>query len=575
MFRLNAPLNTSAVSNQILPLNLACRRRQTVIPMNQAGTPAKPCHNCRRQRLRCDRSYPHCNKCINAGKECLGYGKLFRWTGAVASRGKLAGRTSSAPVPAGGAVMTASSVSFASPVHSPKQVGYTPEISSPETHNSPSTPPPDTPPEQMQLVSSRATSLECELKTPYILVDPLYQDLGESHRYYLSYFTNRVCKDLVSHDVPSENPFRSLLPLTKAHPLLQYIIVAASAAHMSNLMKAPLPTIKENRMIASSRHDASQKALQHALVAKHKALLLMRDAVENIDAIGGDVALAAALFFVNVELIESGKHGWKAHLEGAGRIMSLLEPSASTDNTLRNYMLSDCFIYFILGSAFMPMKFQTKSFEASRIPSILDRAAANSYLCCPPAILQILHGASQLSNLQDQDETALPAEIEAVGLALLQQARSFDIVAWANDARTVSYLHGIPIESRIHAGSAHRLAACLYILQAVPAVGAALGPEFSQSLSRELYEHLASIPDEDPNFKATTWPTFIVGAEETGDEQRQWVMDRLQRLVVSCPWGFLYTAMETLPVIWGSDKETDSRSWLQALKDPDMNFLLV
>jgi hypothetical protein len=171
----------------LLPLNLARRRRQTAVPMNQAGTPTKPCHNCRRQRLRCDRSYPHCNKCINAGKECLGYGKLFRWTGAVASRGKLAGRPSSAPVPAGGTVMTASSVSFASPIQSPKQVGYTPDISSPETHNSPSTPPPDTPPEQMQLVSSRTTSLESDLNTPYILVDPLYQDLGESHRYYLSY----------------------------------------------------------------------------------------------------------------------------------------------------------------------------------------------------------------------------------------------------------------------------------------------------------------------------------------------------------------------------------------------------
>ncbi|KAM3515737.1 hypothetical protein MY11210_000715 [Beauveria gryllotalpidicola] len=572
MFRLSAPPNTSIVNSTAEPR--APQASNGLVSMNQAGTPTKPCHNCRRQRLRCDRSYPHCNKCINAGKECLGYGKLFRWTGAVASRGKLAGRTSSAPVPAGGTAMTASSVSFASPGHSPKQAGYTPDRSSPETHNSPPTPPPDASPDKMQLVSSQTISLESELKTPYILVDPLYQDLGESHRYYLSYFTNRVCKDLVSHDVPSENPFRSLLPLTKSHPLLQYIIVAASAAHMSNLMRAPLPSIKENRMIAFNRHDASQKAWQHALVAKHKALLLMRDAVEDIDAIGGDVALAAALFFVNVELIESGKHGWRAHLEGAGRIMSLLEPSASPDNTLRNYMLSDCFIYFILGSAFMPIKFQTKScFEASRIPSILDRAAANSYLCCPPAILQILHGASQLSNLQD--ETTLPAEIEAVGLALLQQARSFDIVAWANDARIVSYLRGIPIESRIHAGSAHRLAACLYILQAVPAVGAAVGPEFSQSLSREIYEHLASIPDDDPNFKATTWPTFIVGAEATTDEQRQWVMDRLQRLVVNCPWGFLYTAMETLPVIWGLDKEKDSRSWIQALKDPDMNFLLV
>ncbi|KAJ6787350.1 hypothetical protein PWT90_06350 [Aphanocladium album] len=514
--------------------------------MSQPETPTKPCHSCRRQRLRCDRSYPHCNKCTNAGKECLGYGKLFRWTGAVASRGKLAGRTSSAPVPAQGsgvdaaaAATAASSISPASSGDSQKEEGSW--LSPPESHESPLTPPAgsDYSPENMQLVTSRATSVETELKTPYILIDPLYQDLGESHRYYLSYFTNRLCKDLVSQDVPSENPFRSLLPLTKAHPLLQYIIVAASAAHMSNLVKAPLPSIQEDRMIAFNREYASRKALQDALVAKHKALRLMHHAVQDLDATGGDVALAAALFFVNVELIESGKHGWRAHLEGAGRIMSLLQPSSSSDNALRDYMLSDCFIYFILGSAFMPIKFQTESyFQASQMSSILDRAAANSYMCCPPAILQILHGASQLSNMQD--DTASPAETEALGLALLQQAHSFDIAGWANDARTVSYLHGIPIASRIHAGSAHRLAACLYILQAVPAVGAAVGPEFGQALSRDLYEHLASIPDDDPNFKATTWPTFIVGAEAEDEQQRNVLEDVCEDSDGSVPfWSLL------------------------------------
>lgn len=97
-------------------------------------------------------------------------------------------------------------------------------------------------------------------------------------------------------------------------------------------------------MIAFNRENASRKALQDALVAKHKALNLMKIAVQDIDATGGDVALAAALFFVNVELIESGKHGWRAHLEGAGKIMSLLQPSASSDNLLRDYMLSDCFM---------------------------------------------------------------------------------------------------------------------------------------------------------------------------------------------------------------------------------------
>ena len=51
------------------------------------------CHNCRRQRLKCDRSLPQCLKCIRRGQECLGYERLFRWEQGVASRGKMAGMT--------------------------------------------------------------------------------------------------------------------------------------------------------------------------------------------------------------------------------------------------------------------------------------------------------------------------------------------------------------------------------------------------------------------------------------------------------------------------------------------------
>lgn len=47
----------------------------------------KPCHNCRRRRLRCDRSWPSCHKCALSGQECLGYGKVFVWTQAIDSQG--------------------------------------------------------------------------------------------------------------------------------------------------------------------------------------------------------------------------------------------------------------------------------------------------------------------------------------------------------------------------------------------------------------------------------------------------------------------------------------------------------
>ena len=220
--------------------------------------------------------------------------------------------------------------------------------------------------------------------------------------------------------------------------------------------------------------------------------------------------------------------------------------------------------------------FDTQSyFQPDQIPSILQRAAANSYLCCPPEILTILHSASQLSNVPP--EVASEEQVTTAALALIRQAQDFDIDAWANDWRNISYLQDAPIQSRIHAGSAHRLAACLYILQAIPSLNNMSGhDEVAESLSRDIFKHLASIPEGDPNFKATTWPTFIAGAEASGRARREWVMDRLRRLFVTCPWGFLYTAMDTLQVIWDFDKQGKAtKSWVQTLKDPEMNFLIV
>lgn len=81
-----------------------------------------------------------------------------------------------------------------------------------------------------------------------------------------------------------------------------------------------------------------------ALVAKQKALQLMPAALQSIQTIGGEVILASVLFLINIELIESGKHGWKPHLEGAGRIMNMITSLATHDETLRDYLMSDCFM---------------------------------------------------------------------------------------------------------------------------------------------------------------------------------------------------------------------------------------
>ena len=61
-------------------------------PEPDRAHPPRACYNCRRRRLRCDRSRPSCHKCSTAGEECLGYGTVLRWANAPAVRGKLVGQ---------------------------------------------------------------------------------------------------------------------------------------------------------------------------------------------------------------------------------------------------------------------------------------------------------------------------------------------------------------------------------------------------------------------------------------------------------------------------------------------------
>ncbi|KAK1574726.1 fungal-specific transcription factor domain-containing protein [Colletotrichum navitas] len=540
------------------------------------NAPTKPCHNCRRRRWRCDRSYPRCHKCTTGGHECLGYGKLFRWTEGVASRGKLAGKTTitfsadtatTATTPSRASTLEPSSVS-ATPSASPSASTSVPDRHHYHHHDSPTSA--EDCSTALVVSNVRPAGIETQ-SAPWTLVDPLFQGVEHHYRHYLSYFTTRVCKDLVSWDLPDRNPFRSLIPLTKAHPLLQHIIVAASAAHMSNLSRA-LSSDPESDLNA-------RQALTDALVAKQKALRLLSSALQDIGGTGGDVVLSSVLFFVNVELMESGRDGWKPHLEGAGRIMSYLSPVGMADSALRDYVMSDCFIYYILASAFNASTPAAKSYyHSAQVSSVLGKAAANSYFCCPPDILQILLTASQLSNRSTEDLDSA-ADVAQGAAQILQQALSFDVNDWAYEPRTISYFRNIPVESRIHAGSAHRLAACLYILHALPSASI-LVPVDREELDSQMFYHLSCIHDEDPNFKATCLPTFIAGAGTSDPERRKWILDRLRRLMIATPWGFIMTAMDMLQTIWNLEESVDphtqtERTWVQKLKASNLNFLIV
>ncbi|CRK19165.1 hypothetical protein BN1723_011797, partial [Verticillium longisporum] len=160
--------------------------------------PTKACHNCRRRRLRCDRSYPSCHKCTTAGHECLGYGKLYKWADGVASRGKLAGKSSAAcllsssvaPHRASSSVTALPSNSSSSLRHANKGGAAARSHAAPAPSAFHEDPDPghvvDT---QLCRRSPPATPGHAHgvPSTPWVLIDPIFQDIDQPYRYYLSY----------------------------------------------------------------------------------------------------------------------------------------------------------------------------------------------------------------------------------------------------------------------------------------------------------------------------------------------------------------------------------------------------
>lgn len=156
------------------------------------------CWNCRRNRLKCDGTLPHCQKCAQRGAECPGYAdKPLRWVFGVASRGQMMGRTyESNPSPPRASNKRPRSqlvISAYEPKKKKANLGQsmsppTPPPTSPPT--SEPTPPPISP---SILPPTSSTTSFVALAPSKCLVEPMLQHLRYDDRYLLDY-----CKDVFS-----------------------------------------------------------------------------------------------------------------------------------------------------------------------------------------------------------------------------------------------------------------------------------------------------------------------------------------------------------------------------------------
>ena len=219
-----------------------------------------------------------------------------------------------------------------------------------------------------------------DLRAPLYMspIDPLFQDMdnpsrrylchcrrcSESHSWILAMLTSAtvattLCEDLVIADVPNENPFRSLIPICRDQPILLHIIVANAAMHISSMSR---PSVGSHmggvqtlllgdsslNILSNTRHsiDAPAGATLDALSAKQNAIHLLKTALENLPSTDVDLIVTVILLFINLELIDSGKNAWRAHVEGAMKLISSLKSfendQLSPIALIRDRITSDC-----------------------------------------------------------------------------------------------------------------------------------------------------------------------------------------------------------------------------------------
>ncbi|EUC45619.1 hypothetical protein COCMIDRAFT_36712 [Bipolaris oryzae ATCC 44560] len=572
--------------------------------------PTKSCHNCRKRRWRCDRSLPSCQKCLSAGTECLGYGKLFVWNRGVASRGKMMGKGYEEK-------MEQHHIAHAEPPEAPaKAQGMSalvwdnqgPSQQQDEQQQMSSLPEPS-----YELVSGHSViddyrmsiqgrQMDSDQEREMIsdvhraLTDPLLNDLDRNSRYYLYHFATQLCEVMVVYDGPGQNPIRDLIPATSAYPLLLQIIVANSAVHVFNISNNPVgqssyqeqqsPTVMAYYQAVSRFGGPLKSSYRDALVAKQHALSLLAKSITSVNTANIDFILITILLFVNYALVESGRDKWKVHMDGALRLIQLLGKPPYIQrpmSRLRQTILSDLLVFHILGSTFSFTTLPTLIPNTIELDPILRYAETNNYLSCPGPLLRIMLESFALPDSHGSPSgTNTPIYIEEQVGVLLRRALEFDPIVWSSDFVPASPFEDI--QQRIRIASAHRSAVCIYLARVLPSTNPLLDPTSGAAivsltaLADDVVHHISHLKPGDPLFKSICWPLFLAGAESEDPAQREWIMNTLDELYGLMFWGYLRTSKRVLEAIWKFKDEAGPGSgncWVEQLKDFGHDILIA
>jgi len=427
------------------------------------------------------------------------------------------------------------------------------------------------------------------------LADPLVSDLDHRSRYYLHHFATQLCDVMVVYDTPDQNPMRNLVPATSAYPLLLHIMVANSASHVFNISRNPMHQstyqVDSDTAIVPYNKPAScfgapfKSPLRDALVAKQHALSLLAQSVATVDESNIDLILVTILLFVNYALVESGRDKWRVHMDGALKLIRLLgEPPYLQEpmSRLRQTILSDFLVFYILGSTFSFTAMPTFIPDTIELEPILRYAETNNYLSCPSPLLRVMLESFALPSRTVSCTDEVYGNIqEKIGI-LLHRALDFDPVTWSCEFEPASPLEDI--EQRIRIAAAHRSAVCIYLARVLPSSNPLIDPASGSAivnltaLANDVVYQISHLKPGDALFKSICWPLFLAGAESRDLAQREWIMNTLDELYSIMYWGYLHTSKRVLEAIWkyiDQAQDDEENCWVEEVKDLGSDILIA
>ncbi|KAL4776645.1 fungal-specific transcription factor domain-containing protein [Aspergillus nidulans var. acristatus] len=450
------------------------------------------CWTCRNRTIQCDQSCFPCLKCKKAGLECRDK-KPLRWVQGVAIRGRMRGYMYKETPTNRDALLS---------THlRPKRV--------------------------------RRGSHELQLT----LRDPRMQNLDQSSRYYIDYYSQCICRLYILRDSDS-NPFRSLLAYALEDAPLLKSITALAARHLANTGYSFDQSDKNDVVVPTSRFtDTTLDALRF----KTQAITALRERLTrpHPEFVKTDTTMATILLLIFLELLESGLDGWDVHLKGARALVLLYQSlrgktysncrSEEMEQEISTFITRQFSLIETLGASLSQSNPLFEDFcSTSYILSPGQESIVRSFLGCPEFILRSIQFFSSQRQLA-AESLHNTAHVQDT-LAMLEVTGNFNSLEWASGFQhqqlsPASYT--AEMENLYMLGEAYKTAALLYGRQVL---GSELATAESTRLVLQLLGLINDLRTQDTLFKCLLWPTFIAGLHCLEQDQQGLVHDYLKRI---------------------------------------------